>query len=116
MSLKPAPFNFSVQKPATFYKLIDFEVEGKLYNLTGKNVTFWIKDQPEGNTLVKINSAEESLKGQVILGGVEGTIELVLNDTYVSEATWQSAVYELILNGDPRVDVIMKGTFKVLPF
>lgn len=116
MSFKPAPFNFSVQKPATFYTLIDFEVEGELYNLTGKTATFWIKDTVEGETLVKISSTEESSKGKVVLGGVEGTIELLLEDSFINEVTWQSGVYEVIMYGDPRVDVIMKGTFKVLPF
>lgn len=118
MSLVPARFNFTIYPGATFYKRIFYELEGALVDLSEHKVTLWIKDQPSGTTLLKLDSI--SNVEQVKLGGINGTIDLTITEGETSALTWSQGVYELFVTDETlvpdRTDVILRGGFKVIPF
>lgn len=112
MSLVPARYNFTIYQGATFYKKITFEVEGSIQDLSEYDAELVIKDEPGGSELLTLAVGEG-----ITLGGVLGTIDLKIEPLVTKNLTWSAATYELLLT-DPigRIDVLMRGGFKVVPF
>lgn len=114
MSLIPARHNFTIYQGATFYKRIFFEVEGAVQDLTEYSAELVIKDEPKGTVLLTLESGGV---GGITLGGKEGTIDLKIEESVTEEIAWVSGIYELRLEDFiGRVDVLMRGGFKVIPF
>lgn len=110
MSLEPVRFTFKIRPGATFYKRITYKVSGSIVDLSEyKEAWIVIKDEPKGNVLLELKNLS--------MGGVGGTIDIVIPASTTSELTWENGIYEMFLK-DPleRVDVIATGGFKVLPF
>ena len=110
MSLVPARHNFKIYEGATFYKRITYKVSGAVVDLTEyKEAWLIVKDEQKGTILLELPTLS--------MGGVGGTIDILIPASTTSSLLWEQGVYELFVK-DPleRVDVILHGSFKVVPF
>lgn len=119
MSLVPVRYTFTIYQGATFYKRIFFEVEGVLQPLEEHFAELVVKAEPEGEVLKKLTSNGEG----IVLGGTQGTIDITFTaaETKNFPKEWgESVVYSLFLTDEQlspeRIDVILRGGIKVIPF
>lgn len=115
MSLLPAKFDFTIWKGATFRKQLVLRTGGPdspLRNLTGYTSELVIRPEAEGAALLTLTTAN----GKIILGGVNGTIDLVIDAATTAAITWPSGVYDLTITapgGSGETDALLYGGFKV---
>jgi hypothetical protein len=118
MSLVPATFQFKIYPGATFYKRIFYELESKPVDLGEHKVTLILKTEADGAVLLTKNSATNPTS--IKLGGILGTIDILLTEEETEKFTWTQAVYELFVKDETlepdRTDVILRGGFRVVPF
>lgn len=102
--------NITIYKGTTFRKTITWmQSNNQPVDLTSCSAKMQVKDAT-GEVIVELTS---SLGGGITLGGVAGTIELVI--TNIVTATMTSGKYDLnitLSNGD--VIKLLKGTFSLL--
>ena len=89
-----AVINLAIQQGATFrHQLILKDSLNALYDLTGFGAHLQIRRTIHDSTVIIELS---SYNGRIILGGVQGTLELILTDTETNALTgWSNAVYDL---------------------
>lgn len=111
--LLPDRYNFVIWAGATFRnRLTLYTDEGvTLRNLTGYTASLIIRDEPQGTPLLTLTTVDNS----ILLGGVNGTIELVITASATAAITWTTGVYDLTITaptgGD--TDALLYGHFTV---
>lgn len=115
--MRPAKKKFSIWRGATFryrFTYLDGGSDGDPRDLTGYQARLTLKDS-HGPILFELDSEESTSDGALTLGGTAGTIDIVISDEATSDFTWNSAIYELLIeapnNGD--VTAILVGGFAV---
>jgi hypothetical protein len=111
MSLFPAEANFRIWKGATFSTRINyFRDAGRSqpFDLSGYTAELVLAKTAGGPTL-HILSTEV---GGITLGGVNGTIDLLIPAATTAAFTWKSAVYDLtVASPIGVVDALLTGRF-----
>lgn len=115
-----AKIKLKVEQGATFRKQFTWKVRpdknspAVIVDLTGYTARMQVRAEVEtpGPPLLVLDTSN----GGIILGGVNGTIQLNMNPTQTAALTWESGVYDLELeasNGD--VKRLIQGTISVSP-
>lgn len=113
MSLTPGRSNFQIYQGATFRQritLLTSDSTSAPQDLTGYTAACTIRDEAGGSTLLALTDTDG-----IVLGGVNGTIDLVITDEQTELLTWDVGFYDLMLTepgGD--TDLYLIGSFTVL--
>lgn len=113
MSLNPGKHNFSIWRGATFKVTLTLRVgdaTSALRDLTGYSALLEIKDRSGGTVIYTLSTTN----GRIALGGVTGTIELLIPAADTAVIAWDSGVYDLtITSATGHTDPILYGGFSV---
>jgi hypothetical protein len=112
MSLQPARQNFRIWKGATFEERIIYYTDAgqTRRDLTGYSADLTIRDEPNGTPLLVLNTTN----GGITLGGVNGSIDLLISGTATALIDWTAGVYDLILTAPTgKTYALLWGAFGV---
>lgn len=113
MSLEPAKHNFVIWRGASFYTKITYysdATETTPTDLTGYSASLVIRDKPGGTELLTLSTQS----GGIILGTIDGAINLTMPADQTAALTWTSGVYTLMVTSpSPVTDVLLYGGFAV---
>lgn len=114
MTLLPAgPKSFKIWKGGTFKKrivLYEDEAGETPRDLTGYAASLDIKDKADGSILFSLSTTNS----RITLGGLDGTVDLIISATDTAALTWKSGVYDLLIESPSgEVDPILQGQFVV---
>jgi len=114
----PAKHRLKIWKGATLHYKFTY-ADGNYQNgitkdLTGYKGRMIIKDEPDGNILITLNSSNNGVK----INGPEGTIELFISSNpadnpNTSNINWKSAFYELLLDNGQQTEAVLYGQISV---
>lgn len=115
MSLDPARHNFTIYKGATFRKRVTLLTGGtgsSARDLTNYSASLVIRKSPSDPTIYLTLTESSGLT----LGGVAGTIDIVISAATTGALTWQSGTYHLYITAPSAgdTDAILWGAFKVV--
>lgn len=101
-----------VEQGATFDVPMTWQdAEGDLIDLTGWTAKLQVRDYPgSGDVLLDMNTEN----GQIVLGGAEGTIRLLLSMAETAALTFDNGKYQLELyTPSSQTERLLKGRFIV---
>lgn len=97
LSAQAGKLNIVIEQGATFNPVLTYKDSlGALIDLTGFTARMQIRLKKTSATFLVELTTEN---GGIALGGVAGTITLLITDTASTALTFDSAVYDLELNG-----------------
>jgi hypothetical protein len=110
MSLRPARYNFSIWKGATFRKQLTLlQPDSTPRDLTGYTGNLIIRLKPEDTPLLELTNANGGMSFQP--GGI---IILRVESTVTESLSWSSGIYDLLITGlDSITEVLLYGNFSV---
>jgi hypothetical protein len=111
MALYPDAHDFAIWKGATFrahLELFNDEAETQPRDLTNHTAELIIRNRPNGDARLTLTTEN----GGITLGGVTGTIDIVISAAATAAITWKTGHYDLLVTaagGD--TDALLYGTF-----
>lgn len=113
MTTHPAKHNFYVYRGATFSEQIEWKDEsGTPVNLTGFTARMHMRETLEAADPFLTLTTEN---GGITLGGVAGTIQLLVSATQTTAITATSGVYDLELVSGANVTRLLEGLVIISP-
>jgi len=92
----PGRHSFSVDPGADLDKTFTYYKGGVLFNFTGYTALMEIRSAPGGTVYATLSTAN----GRIVLGGVAGTLRLIVDSTITDTWTWGGrAYYDIFLDG-----------------
>lgn len=104
-------YNIKIDQGATFYRRITLtEPDGTLYDLTGYTARMQIRRELSDDDVVIELTTDN---GMILLGGEDGTIDLMMSAEDTSDIT-RDGVYDLeIVDDGDNVYRVLKGSVRV---
>lgn len=96
MALYPDHHVFRVWRGATFRVTVTvYEDDDRedLRDLSNYTASMVIRDEPEGDALLTLNTSN----GGIALGGVAGTVTLFIDESDTEDLAWSEGHYDLLL-------------------
>lgn len=114
---QPVKRDIVIYQGATYLDKFVWKVKNKAVktpvDLTGATARMHIRQNQKSETILVELTTEN---GRIVLGGVEGTIELQIEDDATDTFTWTSGVYDLEIKfADGFVRRLMQGNVAVSP-
>lgn len=82
-------------------------------NLTGYTARMHIRESRSSKTALHVMTTEN---GGIVLGGVAGTIELIIPDATTEKFVWESAFYDLeMVDGTGKPKRLLSGKVWMIP-
>ncbi len=113
MALFPDEHDFTIWKGATFRVRIEVftDAAGTIpRNLTGHTADLTIRNRAGGDAIFTMTDAN----GRIVLGGVAGTIDLIISAADTALITWKRGVYDLLITAGgvgADTDALLYGAF-----
>ena len=108
-------YNITCQQGATFQRQITWTDSAKdPYNLTGYTARMQVRDNVSSNTIIATLSTTAGNTGTITLGGIAGTVDLLISATNTAALTAGQYVYDLeLVSGGGVVTRLLEGNFRV---
>jgi len=117
----PAKHNLKIWKGATFHYKFTY-VDGNDASQAPKNLTGYtgkmiIKDMPNGQVLLTLDSSNNGVR----INGSTGDIEIFISSNAAdapntSTINWTSATYKLLIKNSQQTDAILYGQISVIEY
>ena len=106
-------YNIKIDKGSTFNLRLTWKDEsGALVDLTGYTARMHIRDKvSSASTLLELTTENSG----IVLGGVAGTINIIITASASTSATWTSGVYDLELVSGSYVKRMLQGNVTLDP-
>ena len=106
-------YNIKIDKGSTFNLSLTWKDEsGALVDLTGYTARMHIRDKvSSASTLLELTTENSGIS----LGGVAGTINIIITASASTSATWTSGVYDLELVSGSYVKRMLQGNVTLDP-
>lgn len=112
--MEPIKYDFKIYQGASFFKRITLELDNAIQDLTDYNASLVVKSTTHGVVLLTLDT---DTNGGIVLGGTDGTLDILIEDEATELFLWTSGIYRLYLEPPSGLeDILMYGTFKVIPF
>lgn len=107
-------YNIIIEQGATYNPVLTWlDSTNTAVDLTGATARMQIRRNTKSTTVLEEITTEN---GGITLGGVAGTISLLISDTATAAYTWKTGVYDLeIISSGGVVTRLMRGTVEVIP-
>lgn len=101
--------NLDIEKGATFDVTLTYKDENEVViNLTGYTARLQIRDTQDAASFIHEMT---TANGGIVLGGVAGTIQLIISDTDTTAFTETTGVYDLeLISSGGAVTRLVEGT------
>jgi hypothetical protein len=113
VTLRAGVYNFVIYQGADFDTTLTWKnSDGSAVNLTGYTARLHVRETVESlTTLLEMTTGN----GSIVLGGVAGTIRLLLTSTATAALTWsQPYPFDLeLVSGGGIVTRLLEGTFEL---
>jgi hypothetical protein len=108
-------YNITCQQGATFQRQLTWTDSARdAYNLTGYTARMQVRDNVSSNTIVIALSTTAGSGGTITLGGIAGTVDLLIPAANTTTLTAGQYVYDLeLVSGGGVVTRLLEGNFKV---
>jgi hypothetical protein len=108
-------YNITCQQGATFQRQITWTDSARdAYNLTGYTARMQVRDNVSSNTIIATLSTTAGNTGTITLGGIAGTVDLLISATNTAALTAGQYVYDLeLVSGGGVVTRLLEGNFRV---
>ena len=108
-------YNITCQQGATFQRQLTWTDSARdAYNLTGYTARMQVRDNVSSNTVVIALSTTAGSGGTITLGGIAGTVDLLIPAANTTTLTAGQYVYDLeLVSGGGVVTRLLEGNFKV---
>jgi len=108
-------YNITCQQGATFQRQLTWTDPARdAYNLTGYTARMQVRDNVSSNTIVIALSTTAGSGGTITLGGIAGTVDLLIPAANTTTLTAGQYVYDLeLVSGGGVVTRLLEGNFKV---
>ena len=101
-------YNICYIQGSTFNKRITWLQDGVATNLTGYTAKMQVRVAPDSPVIVELSTEN----GRIILGGVNGTIDLKIEDSVALEAG--NFFYDLDLYSANETYTLLRGRFQII--
>jgi hypothetical protein len=108
-------YNITCQQGATLQRQLTWTDSARdAYNLTGYTARMQVRDNVSSNTIVIALSTTAGSGGTITLGGIAGTVDLLIPAANTTTLTAGQYVYDLeLVSGGGVVTRLLEGNFKV---
>ena len=115
MVINPAKINLVIYQGATFDKTYQWQDANRNpMDLTGFTARLQVRSRVDDDTILLGLNTEGTIDKRIVLGGTEGTYQLVLSAVNTSALDWGSGVYDMeLISPTGVVRRIMEGVVKV---